>query len=337
MKKPSPLFFNVLLFVVAQVAFFLLLGLWIYWYVNNYVLLSLVKPDGVSETTNIVALVSGLILLIVLSVILSLIFIYLNRQLNINRLYDTFIANVTHELKSPLASIQLYLETMQKRNIPTDKQNEFIFLMLNDIERLNRLINSILYLSALEKKKMAKKMAHDYHIYLADEIIHSVLKETITQFKLDEKTVHISGSASGKCVADRFWLKIVFDNLTDNAIKYSDDPLNIKIHLSSSFKHIIITFSDNGIGMARKNLNKIFQKFHRITDPQSPNVKGTGLGLFWVKEIIEYHAGSISVESPGLGQGTTFTIRLPIYQSYKTKYIDSLLKLSKKTNQSEES
>jgi signal transduction histidine kinase len=332
MRRPSPLFYNVLLFVVAQSAWFLLLGLWIYWYVKNYFLLNLVQPDEISETTNIIALVSGLTLLVVLSVILSLIFIYLNRQLNINRLYDTFIANVTHELKSPLSSIQLYLETMKKRDVPSQKSKEFISLMLNDVERLNNLINSILYLSALEQTKMAKKMAHDYHVYEANEIIRSVLKDTIKQFNLTENSVQIVGTANGKCVADRFWLKIVFDNLTDNAIKYSKNPLAIKITLSSSPKYIIISFSDNGIGISKRNLNKIFMKFQRIQNPQTPSVKGTGLGLFWVKEIVEYHGGSISVESPGLDQGSTFIIHLPIYQALKTKYINRLLKLSKKPN-----
>jgi signal transduction histidine kinase len=89
-------------------------------------------------------------------------------------------------------------------------------------------------------------------------------------------------------------------------------------------------FSDNGVGLLYKDQNKIFNKFQRIENEESPSVKGTGLGLYWVKEIVKYHGGKIQVESAGKNMGTTFTITLPIYKSYKKRYIETLLKISKK-------
>ncbi len=337
MKRPGPLFYNVLIFVFAQLIWFSLLGLWIYWYVSNYLIMNKISPGSIPQTTNIIALVSGLALMVMLSLSMSLIFIYANRQLNLNRLYDTFISNVTHELKSPLSSIQLYLETMQKRSLPEEKKGEFIHVMLADIDRLNHLINSILYLSALEQRKMTRKMRHDYSVYDAESMLRNVIGETKAQFRLPPGALQLTGSAKCQCVADRFWLKMVFDNLVDNAIKYSLNPVEIRVEMNCTNKHVIITFSDKGLGITPGNQKKIFHKFQRISNPESPNVKGTGLGLYWVKQIIANHGGTISVESAGLNQGTTFKIKLPIYQASKNWYIKRLLKMSKKDNVEEES
>lgn len=335
MKKSSTLFYPILIFVIAQLAWFILLSLWIYWYVTNHLLLDKVgdelSPQIISGGINIAALVSGIVMLMVLSLILTLFFIYLNRQMNVTRQYDNFIANVTHELKSPLSSIQLYLETMRKHDVPPIKQNEFLTLMLTDIERLNQLISSILYLSSLEQRKIAKKVTHDYHVYETDTIIHQVIKEALAEIKFPQENVEIIGEANCECVIDRNWLKIVFNNLIDNALKYSKNPARIKIQLSQGIKYFYIEFSDQGIGIASNDQKKVFNKFQRIYNPESPNVKGTGLGLYWVKEIIEYHGGKINVTRSGKNKGTTFKIALPIYKAFKRRYMEKLLQLSKKS------
>ena len=334
LKKPSTLFYHALLFIIAQVIWFSLLSLWIYWYVTNYLLLMKVEdkiaPQLISGTINIAVLVSGLILLVLLSLSMSLIFIYLNRQLNVTRLYDNFIANVTHELKSPLSSIQLYLETMQKRKVPSEKKEEFLNLMLKDIARLNHLINSILYLSSLEQRKLTRKVSHDYHIFNTDTIIREIIQESLQEFNFPEKNVSLGGNASCQCVIDRSWLKIVFNNLLDNAIKYSTQLPQIKIQLNPGKRYFYIDFTDNGIGISQKDQKKIFNKFQRINSPESPNVKGTGLGLFWVREIVDYHGGKISVSSPGKNLGSTFKIALPKYKESKKRYMNRLLRLTRK-------
>jgi len=260
---------------------------------------------------------------------MSLIFIYLTRQMNLTRMYDNFIANVTHELKSPLSSIQLYLETMDSRNVPTEKQKKFLDLMLNDAERLNNLINSILDISALEKKRVA----YNYHVYDVDFLIRELIDESISQFKIDGKSVTITGKASCECVIDRSALKIVINNLFDNAIKYSKEPAKLTIDLTCNEKYAVLTFSDSGIGISHNEQKMIFRKFQRIYNRNIPNVKGTGLGLYWVQEIIKYHGGNISVYSEGENKGTTFRIELPIYQTSKKRYINSLLKITRKSEQ----
>jgi len=340
MKKPTKFLFHILIFVLAQFAWFSLVGIWIYWYITNYLLLSEVgdtaAPHLLSGNINILALVSGLVLLVMLSVGMLLIFLYLNRQLNITRMYDNFIANVTHELKSPLSSVQLYLETLMKRRIDPGHQNQFYTLMLKDIERLNRLISSILYLSSLGHKKVAGKLAHDYHIYNADSVLRKVLKEVFREHNLPDESFSIDGAANCRCVIDQYWLKIVFNNLTDNAVKYSSEKPRINIRLGVGSKYFFITFTDKGIGIMSKDQKIIFNKFQRIYNPLSPNVKGTGLGLYWVRQIIHHHGGKITVHSEGKNMGTTFRIALPIYKVYKRQYINRLLRLSQKNRPSED-
>lgn len=331
MKKQNSLFAYVLVFTLAQIAWFSLLGLWIYWYVTNYLILNLVEEKITTEvvggSANVFALVSGLILLVMISIGMSLIFIYLTKQMNITRLYDNFIANITHELKSPLASIQLYLETMRKRQIPDTVRNEFIAAMIEDANRLNKLITSILDISALEQKRIA----YNFQVYEVDEIIREISDNAIFQFKIDPKNVTIEGSAACQSVIDRGAFQIVINNLFDNALKYSKNNFHINVQLSRNPKHALIKISDSGVGIPLKEQKFVFQKFYRIQNAAMPNVKGSGLGLYWVREIIRSHGGRISLYSAGEDQGTTFTIELPIYETTKKSYMKRLLKYSHQT------
>lgn len=330
MKKYKLLLHPVVVFVSAHLAWLSLLGLWIYWYVSNYIIFETVgnklSPQLAAKKFNVVALVAGLFFLVALLVGIYLIFIYLNKQRNLNKLYDNFIANVTHELKSPLASIQLYLETMNMREVPPARQREFIQLMLKDANRLKHRIQSILEISGLEQKSIA----HNFHVHDVESVVRRLISEAKEQFNIDSDSILVRGHTACLCVIDPDALRIVINNLIDNAIKYSVDPVKISIELLSSEKRFILKFTDNGIGLSPVAFKTIFEKFKRIQNYESPTVKGTGLGLYWVKEIIKYHGGSVSVFSRGKMKGTTFKLELPIYQSTKKRYINYLLKLTRK-------
>ncbi len=329
-KKNGSLFYHIMLFVMAQLAWCLLLGLWIYWYVTNYVGIEKIahtESGTMNRFESITVLVSGIILLIMITIILSMIFTYLNRQLNLTNLYDNFIANVTHELKSPLSSIQLFLETMKKRDLDKETNEKFIGSMLSDVKRLEKLINSILYISSLQHQKFANKLSHDYHIYNANTVINEVINRIFSDYRI-ENCSEIQGELTGNCVIDKNWLSIVFSNLIDNAVKYSFGNRNITVRLKQNHEYFHISISDNGIGIDPKDYKKIFKRFHRLDNPDSPSVKGTGLGLYWVKEIVRYHGGSVTIGSNGEQPGTKFTVSLPIYKTSKKRYINRLLKLS---------
>lgn len=330
MKKKHSLIYLITAFVFAQLAWFALLGLWIYWYVANYLIFEQVgdqlSPQIVIDSPDVLIFVLGIILMVGIELAMVFTFRNLSVQMKITTLYDKFIGNVSHELKSPLSSIQLYLETLAAKDVPPAKQKEFLSLMMKDVIRLNKLINSILEISKIEQKRIA----HNFYVFGADEIIKELIRESARHFNLSDSAIIFSGSANQKCVIDKEAMQIVFDNLTGNAIKYSQNSARINCILSSEKKYIVVEFRDNGIGISSQDQKKIFDKFHRAANPISPNVKGTGLGLYWTKEIIKFHAGKISALSEGSNKGTTFKIELPIYQTSKKYYINSLLRRTAK-------
>ncbi|KUG26419.1 two-component sensor histidine kinase [hydrocarbon metagenome] len=322
--------FHILIFIAAQIAWLGILGLWIYWYVSNYIIYEKVgeqlSPQLDVYSPNVWIFIGGIILIVGAAFILSILFRNYSLQLKLARLYDNFIGNVTHELKSPLASIQLYLETLKSRNVPEEKQKEFLDYMMKDAGRLNNLINSILDISVLEQKRIS----HNFNVFNSESVIKKIIAEIAEQVRIPVDSIKIEGTPECEIVVDENALKIVFDNLIDNAIKYSVDGLNIHINLKNQSGKFIIEFSDSGIGIPASELKKIFKKFYRIYSSNIPSVKGTGLGLYWVKEIIKHHGGKISAYSMGENKGATFRIELPIYKVSKRRWLNKLLKFSKK-------
>lgn len=303
---------NLIIFILAQIVWLALLGLWIYWYVSNYMIFEKVgekvSPQIVIDMPNVFPFVGGIILLVGLSFSMVFIFRHLNVQIRLNRLYDNFIANITHELKSPLSSLQLYIETLNTRDVPPEKQKEFLEQMTKDTIRLQNLINTILDISALESGKNKT----NFEVFDSCEIINRLVNESAEHFRLNEGTIQFNCQSSAKIFIDVNAFKMVINNLIDNSIKYNIGDLKINLELKKTLNKVIINFTDNGIGINSKEQKKIFQKFYRIYDEDIPNVKGTGLGLYWVKEIIKKHGGKIYVRSEGKGKGTTFIIELPI-------------------------
>jgi len=328
MNKKRFVFRYILIFIIAQVAWFSLLGLWIYRYISSHIILSKVdeslSAQIMSKGANIFTLVFGCVLFIAVSIGMSLIFRNLTVQYKLTKLYDNFLANVTHELKTPLASIQLHLETLKGRNVPFSKQKKFMEMMLKDANRLKRLIDSILEIAGLEQKKAI----YQCKVFNAEAVIKALIEEAKSQFNLSEDAVHIKGNADCECVINKNAFKILIDNLIDNAVKYTKNHLKICVVLKCKGKKLIIEFADNGIGIAPKDLKKIFKKFHRVSRPDLPNVKGTGLGLYWTKEIVKYHGGEIKAISRE--NGTIFRIELPVYNVSKKYYLKRLLKSKKR-------
>jgi len=313
MKKRINLLHPLLIFISMQIVWLSLLGIWIYWYISNY---SMVRefgqkylPQFFQSTTRmqLFTLIIGLILLVFLLVGMYFVFIFLTRQININLLYENFIANFTHELKSPLASIQLYLETMTKREIDRKTQREFLERMLMDTQRLKRVIDAILDISQIEQKKKL----FSPELTVASLVFPDIIKNSLQQFKIDPQNVEVNINTNAQVELDQNAWQIIFSNLFDNALKYSVNNLKIQINIYEKNKNLIIEFKDNGVGILPEDQKHLFQKFFRVNRDHLPNVRGTGLGLYHVREIVRQHNGKISVYSEGLGKGTTFTIQIP--------------------------
>lgn len=326
MKKKHSLAYLIIVFVFVQLAWLALLGLWIYWYVTNYLIFEQVgdqlSPQLAIDSPNVLIFVLGIILMVGIEVAMVLTFRNLTVQMKLTGLYDNFIGNVSHELKSPLSSIQLYLETLSTKEVPNDKRKEFYSMMQKDANRLKKLITSILEISKLEQKQIA----HNYHIYNTEKIIKELVTDSAAQFRLSPGSIKFDGLAEHRCVLDKEAMQIVFDNLMSNSIKYSPQPAEITVTLSQNQNNVFVDFCDKGIGINAKDQKRIFDKFQRIANSNIPNVKGTGLGLYWAKQIIKFHGGKIAVHSEGMGKGTTFKIKLPIYHTSKKSYVNSLLR-----------
>ena len=319
-RRNSQLYY-IISIIFAQFAWMGLLGLWIYFYVSNYIIFEKVgdnlAPQILIDSPNTFVFVGGIVLIVAIAVGMSILLRNLGIQLKLAKMYDNFIANVTHELKSPLASIQLYLQTLKNRDVPAKKQEEFYDTMMRDAERLKDLINSILEISALEQKRTEQ----EFKVFEADEIFKRLIQDSAEKFKLIEKQLKFKGNLNSKCMIDPKAMQIVFDNLVDNSLKYSIEEAIITVGFSEDSKNIYIEFSDRGIGIPAHEEKKIFNKFYRIYNNESPNVKGTGLGLYRVREILKLHKGNIGVKNEDIKEGSTFLIELPIYNMMNKRQV----------------
>ncbi len=311
MKGKIYLKYSIALFTIVQLSCFALLGFWIFWFVSNDViytnLANLINPDLMLRNNGTDLFIYGLLLILLISTGLIFIFVRLIRQTAVNRIYDGFIANVTHELKSPLASIQLGIETLQRHQLTKEKYIEFLSRLADDTQRLNKLIGSILEISILDNKGDF----FEPELLPADDTVRNLVKEIYNQFRLNENNIAIEGCTECHIKIDPSGLATVLNNLTDNSIKYSDPPVRINIKLEHNKKKFIIIFSDEGIGISDKERKAVFNKFTRIKRPDSPSVKGTGLGLYWCREILKIHNGKISIQKKPQTSGTSFKIELP--------------------------
>ncbi len=245
--------------------------------------------------------------LIIAGLILNTIFLV--REIRRNEQHDAFLNAVTHELKTPIASIKLYLETLKARDLDADKRNEFYDIMLADNQRLLGTVEQVLQASRTREKQRLMNLAE---LDLGN-LIEDTIKTVREQRHLDEAAIRFSGpSESIKVLGDRTELNTAITNLLDNAIKYSDGEPKVSVRLkAASANKAEIYVRDNGIGMARGDLKRIFKRFYRVPNKSIDAAKGTGLGLAIVRSIVEKHGGRINAESKGEGKGTTFVVQLP--------------------------
>jgi len=236
------------------------------------------------------------------------IFVYWNKQNRLNQMQSNFVASVSHELKSPLASIQLYLETLKYQDVSKEDSKDFIETMLSDTTRLSGLIENILQSSKADPKSMELQTQKiDLGQFLSE-----VVSDHKRQFEEKKCEVKLQLEASPILVLDKKALQMVFNNLIGNALRYSPVGSSLKIHLHRTGRFWDIDFVDNGIGFEKKDMKKVFKKFYRVQNKDTQNIEGAGLGLFISHEIVKNHKGRLKVVSPGRGQGSVFTVSLPI-------------------------
>lgn len=261
--------------------------------------------------TEVVLMVLGIIFfaLIITGLILNTIFLV--REIRRSEQHDAFLNSVTHELKTPIASIRLYLETLKSRDVSEEKRQEFYTIMLEDSDRLLSTVEQVLQAGRI------KERGQQFNISEIDivEVISSAITIVRSRYHLDNEVIRFADpSTEINILGDAEELLSAFVNLLDNAVKYSgDDPkISVRIKPAGFNKRIAVIIRDNGIGIPPSDLKRIFKRFYRVPGAASKERKGTGLGLFIVRSIVEKHGGKIEAESRGEGQGSKFIIQLPI-------------------------
>jgi two-component system sensor histidine kinase SenX3 len=259
-------------------------------------------------------LVLGIIFFLVIIFGLVLNTTFLIREIRRNEQHDAFINAVTHELKTPLASIRLYLETLKTRDVDEKQRAEFYDIMLADHARLLRTVEQVLRAgrTGLKRRRIATSVIN------VAEVVRESLEITRVRYGLtDNHLIYLESPEAhdAKVSGDVDELRAAFSNLLDNAVKYSNNEVHVSVSISSiDPKRIAVRVSDRGIGIPSAQLKSVFKRFYRVPGKFMARVKGTGLGLFIVQSVISKHGGRVYAESNGLGHGSTFTVQLPRVQ-----------------------
>jgi signal transduction histidine kinase len=258
----------------------------------------------------VVLMVLGMIFfaLIITGLILNTIFLL--REIRRSEQHDAFLNSVTHELKTPIASIKLYLETLKSRDVDKQKQGEFYDVMLADSDRLLNTVEQVLQAGRIREKRRQYNVSE---LNIAD-VIDEAISIVRSRYNLSDGVIRFAPPGDElRVVGDSADLRTAFVNLLDNAVKYSggDPKVSIRVKNAGLNNRIAVVIRDSGIGIPPGDLKRIFKRFYRVDSPSMRETKGTGLGLFIVKSIIEKHGGSISADSKGEGKGTKFIVQLP--------------------------
>lgn len=263
----------------------------------------------------IALLVFGIVFFAVIITGLVLNTIFLVREIRRNEQHDAFINAVTHELKTPLASIQLYLQTLKTRELTETKRQEFYNVMLSDS---NRLLNTVEQVLQAGQARERARLLNITEIEL-EKLLRECVETVRTRYNLSEDVIELTETnGNAKVMGDSAELHTVFTNLLDNAVKYSKDETKVLINLDFLPKNQIeIRITDNGVGIAPDKLKHIFKRFYRIPGLSTQKAKGTGLGLYIVRSIVKKHKGKIAAESEGEGKGSTFIVKLKLLENGK--------------------
>ena len=237
--------------------------------------------------------------------------VFLVREIRRNDAHDAFINAVTHELKTPIASIRLFLETLQARDVSEIQRREFYRVMLDDTDRLQKTVEQVLKAGVAGQRLALQQRAPVDVGALVGEVLDTArLRHHLPPERM---TLSIATQSPGGLLVDgdADELRTVLSNLLDNAVKYSRDAVQVAVEVAAPSPDTVwVRVRDTGIGIPRSQLKRIFHRFYRF-QVHGLKVKGTGLGLYIVRSIVKQHGGRVFAASEGVGKGSTFTVELP--------------------------
>ena len=248
-----------------------------------------------------------LVLLVIAGVVLNTTFLV--REIRRNAQHDAFINAVTHELKTPVASIRLYLETLQTRTVDEEKRQEFYATMLEDSDRLLGTIEQVLRTGRIGQPNR--------NLHVSPVNFSNVVEECLARarrlYHVPENALSYEPGPPVTIQGDPDEIRAAVSNLIDNAVKYSGKEGRVDVSTENvAGRFVNVRVRDNGPGISKTEMKQIFKRFYRVPGPLAMKVKGTGLGLFIVRSVAKRHGGRVWAESAGPGHGSTFVLQLPI-------------------------
>ena len=258
-----------------------------------------------------VLLFLGVILFAVLIAGLIVNTTFLVHEIRRNEQHDSFINAVTHELKTPIASIRLYLQTLQRRDVDESQRREFYRLMLDDTDRLLGTVEQVLKAGQAGDKKASRPVPVNF-----GDLVRECVEVARTSHHLQPESLRyeqvVNNGTGADVVGDSEELRTAVSNVLDNAVKYSGSQVDVSVRVETpDEKHVTLSVRDHGVGIPAQELKRIFKRFYRVPNRSLSKVKGTGLGLFIVRAIARKHGGRVFAQSEGDGRGTTVVLELP--------------------------
>jgi signal transduction histidine kinase len=292
--------------LVAILMIVMLVGLTVGWVLLN--VFSALDAEKTSRSAIYWVLLSvGAVFFAFLLAGVVLYLIWIIQNINLNRRQSNFIDAVTHELKTPIASLKLYLQTLNRRDVEGPQRQQLYSTMMQDVDRLDRLINQLLDVARLQRDQ--QDLASKEWVSLRT-VTQECVDRMAKQHSLSQEVFQVSIEDS-QVLAHKIDIDVLLGNLLDNAIKYSSDEPHIEVRITFQNQSALIAISDNGPGVPRHLRRKIFSRFYRAGDELERRKPGVGLGLFLVRSIVERLKGSITVSERINQPGATFLVTLP--------------------------